>query len=97
LRSTSRTVNTAKSRVVRTNESKFLGFTFKGTQVHWRPNTLRKFKQRIRVLTNLASTARTFDKIAFIRLLHKVCLKPAVFLVREVARQQIGERRGFNE
>jgi RNA-directed DNA polymerase len=46
------TVNTAKSRVIRTNESKFLGFTFKGTQIHWHPNTLRKFKQRIRVLTN---------------------------------------------
>lgn len=46
------TINTAKSRVVRTNESKFLGFTFKGTQIHWHPNTLRKFKQRIRVLTN---------------------------------------------
>ena len=46
------TVNTTKSRVVRTNESKFLGFTFKGTQIHWHPDTLRKFKQRIRVLTN---------------------------------------------
>src|SRR5690554_4893471 len=46
------TVNTAKSRVVRTNDSKFLGFTFKGTQIHWHPDTLHKFKQRIRVLTN---------------------------------------------
>ena len=46
------TVNTTKSRVVRTNESKFLGFTFKGTQIHWHPDTLRKFKQRIRALTN---------------------------------------------
>ena len=46
------TVNTAKSRVVRTNESKFLGFTFKGNQIHWHPDTLRKFKQRIRTLTN---------------------------------------------
>ncbi len=45
-------VNTTKSRVVRTNESKFLGFTFKGTQIHWHPETLRKFKQRIRTLTN---------------------------------------------
>jgi len=45
-------VNTTKSRVVRTNESKFLGFTFKGTQIHWHPDTLRKFKQRIRELTN---------------------------------------------
>ncbi|MCG8518078.1 MAG: group II intron reverse transcriptase/maturase [Pseudomonadales bacterium] len=46
------TVNTAKSRVVRTNDSKFLGFTFKGTQIHWHPDTLRKFKQRVRELTN---------------------------------------------
>jgi len=38
--------------VVRTNDSKFLGFTFKGTQIHWHPDTLRKFKQRIRELTN---------------------------------------------
>lgn len=46
------TVNTAKSRVVKTNDSKFLGFTFKGTQIHWHPDTLRKFKQRARELTN---------------------------------------------
>lgn len=46
------TVNTTKSRVVRTNDSKFLGFTFKGTQIHWHPDTLHKFKQRIRELTN---------------------------------------------
>jgi len=38
--------------VVRTNDSKFLGFTFKGTQIHWHPDTLRKFKQRVRELTN---------------------------------------------
>tara|TARA_R100000306_G_scaffold22295_2_gene25830 strand:+ start:6607 stop:7146 length:540 start_codon:yes stop_codon:yes gene_type:complete len=46
------TVNTTKSRVVRTNESMFLGFTFKGTQIHWHPDALCKFKQRIRILTN---------------------------------------------
>ena len=46
------TVNSAKSRVVRTNDSKFLGFTFKGTQIRWHPDALRKFKQRIRELTN---------------------------------------------
>ncbi|WP_206075817.1 hypothetical protein [Marinobacter sp. NP-4(2019)] len=27
--------------MVITNESKFLGFTFKGTQIHWHPKTLR--------------------------------------------------------
>ena len=46
------TVNSAKSRVVKTNDSKFLGFTFKGTRIHWHPDTLSKFKQRIRELTN---------------------------------------------
>ena len=46
------TVNATKSRVVRTNNSKFLGFTFKGTKIYWHPDTLRKFKQRVRELTN---------------------------------------------
>lgn len=41
-----------RCRAVRTNNSKFLGFTFKGTQIHWNPKTLRTFKQRIRVLSN---------------------------------------------
>ena len=45
-------VNTTKSRVVKTNESKFLGFTFRGGRIQWHPNTLNKFKQRVRQLTN---------------------------------------------
>lgn len=45
-------VNKTKSHVVKTNDCKFLGFTFKGTRLHWHPKTLLKFKQQIRKLTN---------------------------------------------
>ncbi len=45
-------VNTTKSHVVKTNESKFLGFTFQGGRIHWHPETLLKFKQQVRRLTN---------------------------------------------
>ena len=45
-------VNTTKSQVVKTNESKFLGFTFQGTRIHWHPKTLDKFKAQVRKLTN---------------------------------------------
>jgi RNA-directed DNA polymerase len=45
-------VNTTKSQVVKTNESKFLGFTFQGTRIHWHPKTLEKFKAQVRRLTN---------------------------------------------
>jgi RNA-directed DNA polymerase len=45
-------VNTIKSRVVKTNDSKFLGFTFRSGNIHWHPNSLSKFKQEVRRLTN---------------------------------------------
>jgi len=45
-------VNEKKSHVVKTSECKFLGFTFKRSKIQWHPNTLKKFKQRIRELTN---------------------------------------------
>lgn len=45
-------VNTTKSHVVKTNECKFLGFTFQGGRIHWHPKTLQKFKQQVRRLTN---------------------------------------------
>ncbi|VAW76376.1 Retron-type RNA-directed DNA polymerase [hydrothermal vent metagenome] len=45
-------VNTAKSHVVKTNESKFLGFSFQGGRIHWHPKTLQTFKQQVRRLTN---------------------------------------------
>jgi RNA-directed DNA polymerase len=46
------TVNTTKSHVVRTTESKFLGFTFRANRIQWHPKTLLKFKQQVRQLTN---------------------------------------------
>ena len=45
-------VNSIKSHVVKTSESKFLGFTFKGGRIHWHSKTLLKFKQQVRRLTN---------------------------------------------
>ena len=45
-------VNTTKSHVVKTSESKFLGFTFKRGRIQWHPKTLLKFKQQVRRLTN---------------------------------------------
>lgn len=45
-------VNSVKSQVVKTSESKFLGFTFKGGRIHWQSKTLLKFKQEVRRLTN---------------------------------------------
>jgi RNA-directed DNA polymerase len=45
-------VNTTKSHVVKTSESKFLGFTFNRGRIQWHPKTLLKFKQRVRRLTN---------------------------------------------
>jgi len=45
-------VNTSKSHVVKTNECKFLGFTFQGGRIHWHPKVLQKFKQQVRRLTN---------------------------------------------
>ena len=45
-------VNTVKSRVVKTNESKFLGFTFREGRIQWHSQTLQKFKQQVRRLTN---------------------------------------------
>ncbi|MGF1877323.1 hypothetical protein L4D77_18620 [Photobacterium frigidiphilum] len=46
------TVNTTKSHVVRTTESKFLVFTFRVNRIQWHPKTLLKFKQQVRRLTN---------------------------------------------
>ena len=47
-----RVVNTTKSHVVKTNECKFLGFTFQGSRIQWHPKSLHKFKQQVRRLTN---------------------------------------------
>jgi len=45
-------VNATKSHVVKTSESKFLGFTFRRGRIQWHPKTLKTFKQQIRRLTN---------------------------------------------
>jgi RNA-directed DNA polymerase len=45
-------VNTSKSRVVKTSESKFLGFTFRSGRIQIHPKTLLVFKERVRRLTN---------------------------------------------
>lgn len=45
-------VNTTKSHVVKTSDSKFLGFTFKGGRIQWHPKTVQNFKQQVRRLTN---------------------------------------------
>jgi RNA-directed DNA polymerase len=44
-------VNEAKSRVVKTNDLHFLGFTFKGKKIRWSEQALKDFKHRIRRLT----------------------------------------------
>ena len=44
-------VNQQKSRVVPTNEMKFLGFTMKGTKLCWHEKSYATFRQRIRELT----------------------------------------------
>lgn len=45
-------VNASKSRVVKTYECKYLGFTFQGGRIQWHPKSLQKFKQQVRRLTN---------------------------------------------
>ena len=45
-------VNKIKSRVVKTSESKFLGFTFQNGRIHWHEKSLQKFKHEVRGLTN---------------------------------------------
>lgn len=45
-------VNESKSRVVKSTESKFLGFTFRAGRIHLDPKALLRFKQRVRRLTN---------------------------------------------
>ena len=45
-------VNTTKSRVVKTSQSKFLGFTVKVGRIQLHPKTLETFKQEVRELTN---------------------------------------------
>ena len=45
-------VNSDKSRVVKTSESKFLGFPFRSGRIQIHPKTLHRFKEQVRRLTN---------------------------------------------
>ena len=64
-------VNTTKSRVVKTTESKFLGFTFRAGRIQWHPKTLQRFKQQVRRLTNrnwgVSMSYQLFKTSQFIR------------------------------
>lgn len=44
-------VNEEKSKVVKTEESEFLGFTFRGKKIRWTEKAFREFKRRIKRLT----------------------------------------------
>lgn len=44
-------INQDKSRVVPTNQVAFLGFTFRGTKIHWLEKAFREFKRRVKELT----------------------------------------------
>lgn len=44
-------INQEKSRVVHTNQVAFLGFTFRGTKIHWSEKAFREFKRRVKKLT----------------------------------------------
>ena len=45
------TVNQDKSRVTSTDNTNFLGFTFKGTKIRWSDKAFREFKRRVKRLT----------------------------------------------
>lgn len=45
-------INESKSQVVPSNQSQFLGFTFKNGQIKWSQKTLDTFKRKVRKLTN---------------------------------------------
>ena len=44
-------VNAHKSRVVKTNDCEFLGFTFRGTKLRWSERAYHDFRHRLRKLT----------------------------------------------
>lgn len=60
-------VNEKKSRVVKSNESSFLGFIFKGKSICWSDKSLAEFKRQIRRLTGRSwgvSMSYRFRKLA---------------------------------
>ena len=44
-------VNEKKSQVAKTDQTNFLGFTFKGTKIRWSDKAFREFKRRVKYLT----------------------------------------------
>jgi len=44
-------VNPEKSRVARTDDTNFLGFTFRGSTIRWSEKAFREFKRRVKLLT----------------------------------------------
>lgn len=60
-------VNEQKSRVVKTNAAKFLGFNFRGTKLRWSDRAFEDFKHKVRKLTGRSwgvSMAYRFHKLA---------------------------------
>jgi RNA-directed DNA polymerase len=60
-------VNEAKSRVAKTDQTNFLGFTFKGTKIRWSDAAFKEFKRRIKRLTGrswFVSMDYRFKKLA---------------------------------
>ena len=60
-------VNEQKSRVVKTNDCEFLGFTFRGTKLRWSDQAFADFKHNVRKLTGRSwgvSMAYRLDRLA---------------------------------
>jgi RNA-directed DNA polymerase len=60
-------VSEAKSRVTKTDQTNFLGFTFKGTKIRWSDAAFKEFKRRIKRLTGrswFVSMDYRFKKLA---------------------------------
>ena len=60
-------VNEQKSRVVKTNDAKFLGFNFRGTKLPWSDRAFGDFQHQVRKLTGRSwgvSMAYRFRKLA---------------------------------
>lgn len=60
-------VNEQKSRVVKTNDCEFLGFTFRGTKLRWSDQAFVDFKHNVRKLTGRSwgvSMAYRLDRLA---------------------------------
>jgi len=60
-------VNQDKSQVAKTDNTNFLGFTFKGNKIRWSDNAFREFKRRVKELTGrswFVSMEYRFEKLA---------------------------------